>query len=200
MKKPKKLLLKEYYDIYGISLCLDQGYNDELLQVILPIAKHYQQIFKYDVYAEVAHMIDERGAICWNEFRDDVLNQYHIINKKDFKKLSYSQLINIFKIPMWNASYGGKAWAYIVRELIKLEQDLRKPNLKKLMYRLDRLNNLAHNNSLVLVGWTYFDFRNYAYDKDYIEPKQLISKCSDTVKKIYGQIQMKNLSLVMQYH
>lgn len=209
MKKPKNLTLKEYYNIYGISLCLNKGYEKELLSILLPIAKHYYQIFKYDIYQEIKHIFDKEAIKCYQCYfpynihnkllfkkYKNILQKYNLKNKKNCYKLSYEQIIKIFNQPIWRSDYAGTKWIEIIKEFIKFDKILENPSLNDLIISLDRLNDICHNSGYLLKDFTSFHFYYYSKQKNTQSIFYILDQCSDNIKQIY----FKQNNLIAQYH
>jgi hypothetical protein len=199
MRKPPLLKKSEFYDIYGISLLLNKGYDDVLLPVILPIAEKYYNITNYAVRKEILHISDS-----WHIKNTDnryFLNLYNIkdINKEN-STISLEVIKKLFKKADWDISYGGYPWARITKECIKLEKLLKNPNLNDIIIQIDHMNDLEHNNDLYLGDFCSFIYVCALDNKlnGYVD--FVLNNCSKQVQDLYNQITYKTSSLIAKYH
>jgi hypothetical protein len=198
MKKP--LLKKsEFYDIYGISLLLNKGYDESLLPIILPIAKKYYNITNYAVRKEIKHIYDD-----WHELNTNnklLLIKYNIKDiKKENSKISLKLIERLFKKAEWDEGYGSFSWATITKECIKLEKLLKNPNLNELIIQIDHMNDLEHNNGQYMGDFCSFSYLNALVDKQVGCVNFVLYNCSKKVQSLYSQITYKTSSLVAKYH
>ncbi|MFA5049258.1 MAG: hypothetical protein WC516_09605 [Patescibacteria group bacterium] len=199
MKKPLPLKISEFYNIYGISLLLNKGYDDILLPIILPIAKKYYEITNYAVRKEILHISDP-----WPKkytINNLLLIKYNIKNiNKENSKISLEIIEKLFKKAKWDVGYGDLPWAKITKECIKLEKLLKNPNLNKLIIQLDYMNDLEHNNALYLKDFCSFGFDIALYIKYEASINFILKKCSKKIQLLYSQIIYKTNSSVAKYH
>lgn len=195
MRKTKnKIYLSEFCTIYLISL-IAQTYNDksELLVYLLPIAEKYIEITKIACQGEMFHLFD---SFNFNPAIPSHITEEHYkynekflskIQRKKFqpKKLTLKELTYLFNEADWEDGYGGYLWANIAQECINLKQAVKKLNLNNILFYLDRLNQLEHNNNLYLEDFTEFDIKTWLNIKFSCSDTMLLNYCSKEVKKIY---------------
>jgi len=184
----RKLNRTEFYDVYGISLLeMDKSIErSELLIYLLPIAEKYLQITERAIRSELRHynMRAERNDE-WNYIKRTKKEGY-IKNLKEYrKKCTLEQAVILFKDRKWAKEYGGKKWGNIAYEAIGLRDAIKRDDLKKILYFVDRLNDLEHNNALYLASYTTFSLETALYNKCEATPEEIIKECSYEIKKLY---------------
>jgi hypothetical protein len=84
----------------------------------------------------------------------------------------------------WAAEYGGVAWAKIAREANGLEVAIANKDINKILYSIDRLNDLEHNNDLYLRQYSTFNFNDTSQDREFYEPVDIFNRCSESVREL----------------
>jgi len=194
----EKLKKKEFFDIYGISLLIHKGINNEVInERILYIAKKYIDITNYAVRSELRYantgglsIMSERTV--WKTDKKYIKNLH-----QTRKQLSLEKIIKLFDDDSrWHHQYGGHAWANITEALIQLKKWYEKEDIIKILSLIYYLNDLEHNTKLYLQNYCSFDLqRALNYKRDSIE-KHIFMKCSYNIQRYYNQTK----SLVALYH
>lgn len=185
----KKLNKKEFYDVYAISLIMNnQTLEQELLDIALPIAKKYIKITRYALGTELRHVIGfstydltESKRIYWTR-----------------KKLKTQEIIDLFDGRKWTPQYGGTKWKKIAKGLLVLEKMYEQQSLQGIILAIDHLNDLEHNNNLYLGQYTTFDLYEALYDKRdrRYDHDSIVSQCSRELKILT----IKATSKLYEYH
>jgi hypothetical protein len=201
-KKPKlikchkieKLTWCEFYDVYGISLILEKDPTNRYCQSrLLELADKYIKITNYALRCELRHFID--GGYCGHRrskgYYVEDLNNF-VLQKLGLKvnwsrkrlKLTSSQAWMLFLKGTWAYSYGGRKWGKIARACEELESARRYSSYKLILERIDRLNDLEHNNALYLKDHTTFDIQEHLTRKAIANPLQIFDNCHSDIKDI----------------
>lgn len=64
----------------------------------------------------------------------------------------------------------------------------KKSNIDKVIAKIDYMNDLEHNNDLYLAQYCTFKFRKESDEKKYSEEKQIISKCSREIQRMWRDV------------
>lgn len=186
--KIQKLNKTEYFSVYGLELLSNytEANKKYLLELLLPIAKKYYKITNQAVRSELRHLFGACGE--WEESiqerKDYNLELFKKLKIKKFqrKKIDLSIIEKNFNNGSWLSNYGGKSWGKICAECIELKNAIEKKNFKDIIFHIDRLNDLEHNNALYLVSYTTFDFEVVSYDRTTIKVDCLFKSCSEEIQ------------------
>ena len=91
--------------------------------------------------------------------------------------------------------YGGRAWANIVKGLIKLVEAHKAQDFNGVILAIDHLNDLEHNNAFYLASYTTFNLEDALDYKATAEPDEIFPLCSPKVRPY----ETKVLSEVAKY-
>jgi len=189
MNIPNKLTKKEFYDIYGISILDNIGFQDKswLLILLLEVAQKYYDITYYALGSELRHFFPH----CFSADSKKFLRRVRI-SKKTWKEnrrdLSLTKIYQIFNSGRWIGKYGGEAWANICLACIELKNAINSKEIKRICMAIDKLNDLEHNNSLYLNTYTTFNLDYSLYHKASCQEEEIFENCSDEVHKLYKEI------------
>lgn len=187
----KKLNLNDFYDVYGISLLMmyeiDTQTRNFLLYILKQVGKKYINISLHALTAELRYFRTGGAQIF---FSIEPENE-NILHKKNLRKnwgkkrklLSIDDIKYLFKYGMWQSEYGGRAWYNIAIAVEKLMKSLETDNVVDIVSKIDRLNDLEHNNALYLNQYTTFDL-SAALDNKKYRDKTLLTYCSKEIYKI----------------
>jgi hypothetical protein len=204
MQLQQKLHVKEFYDVYGISLLVDKvcDYDLEFLCDILnPIAEKYVNITLDAVRRELRYSnyggdsrFDYRN-LRWNKNKK-ILSSYKIRNirsKETRFRIDFELAIKLYTELEWESSYGGEAWADIAIAGNNLSKILpvTKYNIKSIVSAIDKLNDLEHNNALYMSENCSFKFNSALDDKYSCDEKSIFRKCSKEIRDIYKEVVVK---------
>lgn len=186
-----KINLSEFYDIYAISL-IANTYHDksELLVYLLPIAEKYISITTKACQEEMNHLFDSytfEPSVDKQTIKKYYKQNKDLLNQKKFnpKKLSLKSLSELFFAGNWDIGYGGEAWGKIAEECINLKKATKQNNLLKIIFYLDRLNQLEHNNDLYLSDFTTFNLKDHLDCKFKCHDEFILNTSSKEIKKLY---------------
>jgi len=203
-----KLTKEEFYDVYGISLLIDKIDNELLLKYLIPIVKKYIKITHKACIDELEHYIVNIGQrfsdalACWSEHDYKVAREHNnkLLRSMDTlisDNLSFFKMAKLFKKGVWDINYGGEKWGTIAETCNKLQASYHRKNLKHMLFYIDHLNDLEHNNDLYLSNFVTFSaFASKCTNKSNATEEEIIKDCSIEIRRLYN----KSKSLVAQYH
>jgi hypothetical protein len=203
-----KITKEEFYDVYGASLLIDKVDNEHLLKHLTPIIKKYIKVTHKACMGELEHCVVDIGDYFadpgdyWSE--EDYKNTRKENNKLLLSMntvisddLSFSKIAKLFNNGVWDVNYGGEKWGTIAETCNKLQASYQRKNLKHILFFIDHLNDLEHNNALYLSDFVTFTcFCEECAFKSTASEEAIIMNCSQTITRLYN----KSKSLVAQYH
>jgi hypothetical protein len=196
--KLKKLTKKDFFDVYGISLILNETRDSKTVQYLIfilePIVKTYLDVSYFAIRAELRyfrHGTHRLNVTSVNEENVALLKKLGIKNWRTGRtKLSLKDAEFLLHMGEWDNQYGGEQWVRICRAVERLEGllPITEQNIRKVISAVDYLNDLEHNNALYLDQYSTFFLYDALQDKGLCSESELIAKCSKDIRDIYCEV------------
>jgi len=151
---------ENFWDFYALELLRakskgsylqHQRMGNLLKEVTVSLLREQIMALEASIRGEIRYFIracrspKQSSNGCWvSDFLVDVYKKYSPLT------IDLATIEAIFKKKIWSSEYGGRNWARATRTLIEAKQAFKDDDLRSMIYYVDRIFDLQHNNGFIL--------------------------------------------------